>query len=498
MGLFDFLKKKSTEELFQEAVAKQDYIEIMKYGKELLQREPYNLSILNPYVDALVKLGKKDQAIKLLTNFGEKKIKEEYYDVAIPVLKKALKIDPLNTETVKNLVSAFQKKELYYDAFNTLIESYKKHKEAGLPTGPIKELLEKFLQEQFHPIFYEKYGDLLLGEGEREKALINYVLAANMFMNLNNHKSALRALLKAQKIKKTENIDRQIVEAAAHIRSKRVEPILLSLIDNYKENIEFLKNLVEAFKKANNLPFLKELVKRIKNPKLKFILLALINYELGEVEEGQEYLEKLKILDKNAYEKVVIAVKTKHETSLPAIQLESIGIEELPEPEQVLDVLEQALEVDEFVEEFSEQELEKRPEEISKEISTLKEMEKDGGRYISVAEAYLGLGKLEQVIETAKEALDTKEAFKAISLIAEAYKQLGDYRKVLSFLLDQIHNPNLTKEEKARLKELLGDVNSILGYKDKALLWYKDAQKVLNDEELQKKIEELTADVTNI
>lgn len=498
MSFFGFLRKKSEEELFQNAVAKQDYIEIVKLGRELIKTSPYNLSILNPYVDALAKIGKKGEAIKLLTKFGERKIKEEYYDVAIPVLKKALKFDPLNTDTVRLLINAFQKKELFYDAFNTLIDTYYKYKEAGLSTQPVKELLEKFIQEQFHPIFYEKYGDLLLSEGEREKALINYVLAANTYSNLNNHRAALRSLLKAQKIKKTENIDRQIIEAAAHLRYKGIEPVILSLIDSYKNDIDFLKFTVEAFKRANNLPFLKELVRRLKNPKIKAILLALINYELGEVEEGQEYLERLRLLDKNAYERLVIAIKAKHEMDLPAIQLESIEVEELPEPEQVLEALDQTLDIDletaEVISQFKEQEKEVKPENISKEIETLKEIE-DGRRYISVAEAYLGLGKLNEVIETAKEALNSDEAFKAIVLTVEAYNQLGDYRKALSFLLDQLHNPKLKPEEKARLKVLLGDVNSLLGYKDKALLWYKDAHKVLNDPEIEEKIKELTIDV---
>jgi tetratricopeptide (TPR) repeat protein len=494
LGLLDFFKKKTQEELFQEAIANQDYMEVAKLGEELLRKHPNSLSILNPYVDALVKLGKKEKAVQILINFGEKKIKDEYYDIAIPVLKKALKIDPLNIKAIKLLTTAYRKKELYYDAFKVLTESFKKYKEAGFNTEIIKEILENFLQEQFHPLFYEKYGDLLLEDGEKEKALTNYVLASHMYINLKNYKSALRSLLKAEKIKKSENIDKQIVEVLAHLEPETVTPLLLSLLKEYREDVDFIKFVVEVFKEAGNLLFLKKLAQNLKAPKLKYALLALINFELGETEEAQEYLEKLKIVDRNMYEQVVVSIKVKHEESMPEIQFEPTTAEELPEPEQVLEVLDQVLDLNDIVTEYVDKiETEEKPEEISKEILVLKELDKDGKRFISAAEALLGLEKYDEAEKMAEKALNTDEAFKAISIITEALKKKGQHKEALSFLFNQVKNPNLSEEEIGGIKALIGEIHEELGEKDKALIWYKEANKILKEEELDKKIKELSA-----
>ena len=493
MGLFDFFKKKSEEELFQEAVVNQDYMTIEKLGEELLRKYPDNLSILNPYVDALVKLNKKEKAVQTLISFGEKKVNEEYYDLAIPVLKKVLKIDPLNVKAIKLLTSAYKKKELYYDAFKVLSDSIKRYKEAGLSSEILKNLLEDFIQEQFHPLFYEKYADLLLEEGETEKALINYILAANMFINLRNYKSALRALLKAEKIRKSENIDKQIIEVISHLTNidpTTTKALLLNLLSVYKDDVGFLKYTVDTFKESKNLLFLKKLVQEIKSPKLKYALLALINFELGETEEGQEYLEKLKLVDRNLYERVVVNLKASHQESVPRIELQSTEVEELPEPEQVLEVLDKVLELDDIVTEYVNQ-VEEKPEEISKEIVVLKELDRDGKRVVSAAEALLGLDKYDEAIEMAKKALNTEEALKAIAVIVESLMKKGEFKEALSFLFDQVNNPNLNEKEKAKVKALIAEVYEKLNDKRKALTWYKEANKVLKDKELEEKIKEL-------
>ncbi len=347
MGLFDLFKKKSEEELFQEAVSNQDYIKIVKLGENLLQEYPNNLSILNPYVDALVKLEEKEKAVQILTNFGKKKIRDEYYDIAIPVLKKALKIDPLNLKAIKLLATAYRKKELYYDAFKVLIESFKKYKEANLNTEIIKGYLEDFIQGQFHPLLYEKYADFLLEEGDKEKALVNYILAANMYTNLKNYKFALKSTLKAQKIKNNENIDKQLLEILAYLTD--IEP----------------------------------------------------------------------------------------------------------------------------------------------QIINLKKLDKDGKRFISFTEALFGLGNYDEAIKIAEKAFNTEEAFKAATIITESLMKKGEEKKALSFLFDQIKNPKLSEEEKAKLKALIGKIHEKLGDRKRALVWYREANKILHDKDLEGKIEKL-------
>ncbi len=492
LGLFDLFKKKSPEELFFEAVKAGDAMETVKLGEELLRQRPNDLSILNPYIDALIRLGKKEDAVKLLLSFAEERIKEDYYDVAIPILKRILKIDPLNLKAIKLLANTYKKKELFYEAFNTLVESYRRFKESGIRADSIKELIEDFIKEQFHPLFYERYADLLMEEKDTENALVNYVLAANLYLKLGNYKSALRTLLKAEQIRKNESLDRQVVEALAHIDDpKLIKDLLPPLLQNYKNNEEFLKFVVSVFSEADRLPLLKQIVKELQAPKVKYTLLALINFELGEVEEAQEYLEKLKLVDRDLYEKIAATVKSKYQEVLEGIEFPE-EVEELPEPEQVLEVLEQVLDLNDIVSEYVEKiGEEEKPSEIKQEIETLKTFEKDGRKALSTAEALLGLGKFDEAIEAAKAALNTENAFKATALIAEAMIGKGELTDALSFLLEVIKNSSLTPEEKARLKVLIGDIHKIKGELNKALMWYREAQKVLNDPEVQEKIEEI-------
>ena len=67
----------------------------------------------------------------------------------------------------------------------------------------------------------------------------------------------------------------------------------------------------------------------------------------------------------------------------------------------------------------------------------------------------------------------------------------GELQDALSFLLEAVKNPEFSEEEKARLKVLIGDVHRLQREPSKALLWYKEAYKVLKDPEIESKIAEL-------
>ena len=129
MGLLDFFKKEQREEeIFNSAMKARDYITAVKVGEKLLQKYPDSIYIINPYTEALIKTGQKEKAVEVLLYFAERKTAEEYYDVAIVILKKILKIDPYNLKALRLLISALQKKELFFGVFKTLEESYKRFK----------------------------------------------------------------------------------------------------------------------------------------------------------------------------------------------------------------------------------------------------------------------------------------------------------------------------------------------------------------------------------
>ncbi len=489
MGLLDFFRKKGEEDLFLEAVKDQDYMTVVKLGRALLEKNPDNISVLNPYVDALVKLGRKDEAVSTLISFAERKLEEEYYDVAIPILKKALRIDPFNLKIIKLLVNSFWRKELYYDAFNVLLEAFRKLDESGVNTSLLRDMIENFLKDTFHPVFYEKYGDVLLEKGNSENALVNFILAGNMYINLKNYPAALRTFLKARKIRPTEALDKHLIETVSYMDNPEVKSILITLLQEHKDDFNFLTFTVSQFKETGKLSYLKSIVSSIPIPKLKYTLLALINYELGEVEEGQEYLNKIQLIDRNLYERIVGYLKAQKLEETFSFSAEPTQ-EELPEPEQILEVLDQVLDINELVNDFLKKEVEEPPKKIKEEVLTLKQ-NKDGKRLLSAAEALMGIGNLEKAEEEAREALDTESRPRAAVLLSEILKQQKREKDAIVFLIDELKRSDYSEEEKARLKVKLGEIYQSMGDRDRALSWYREAQKVLNDEVLKEKIEEL-------
>ena len=490
LGLFDLFRKKSEEEIFAEAVKERDYTTIEKIGKSLLERDPDRISVLNPYVDALEKLGKKDEATSALISFAERKLQEEYYDVAIPVLKRVLKIDSFNLKAVRLLVNAFRKKELYYEAFSVLLDVFKNIEEPN--TSVVRGMIEDFLKDVFHPVFYEKYGDVLLERGKEEDALTNYVLAGNMYINLGNYKSAFKAFLKARKIKATEILDKHLIETLSHLDldDHRVGSVLMTLLQEHQNNLDFITYTVSQFKETQKLGYLKTVAEKIHIPGLKYTLLALINYEQGEVEEGQDYLNKLRILDSNLYEMVVARLRaTRAGVDLP-ISIDTRNEEKLPEPEQVLEVLENALDLSDLVDEYLREENQEETQKLKQELASLKQ-HRDGNRLFSTAEALLGIGNLEKAEEAAREALNTEYRLKATILLAEILRQRNREKDAISFLLEEIRNGNYSEEEKAKLKVKLGEIYQSVGNTERSLYWFRDAQQVLRDENLQEKIAEL-------
>ena len=103
----------------------------------------------------------------------------------------------------------------------------------------------------------------------------------------------------------------------------------------------------------------------------------------------------------------------------------------------------------------------------------------------------MGIGNLEKAEEEAREALDTEFRPRAAVLLSEILKQQKREKDAIAFLIDELKRNDYSEEEKARLKVKLGEIYQSMGERDRALSWYKEAQKVLNDEVLKEKIEEL-------
>jgi len=312
------------------------------------------------------------------------------------------------------------------------------------------------------------------------------VLAGNLYANLHNYRSALRSFLKAREIRKTENLDRQITDVIAN-SDKGLEIVLKLSIDN-SSNLDFLKFVVDTFKVVNKLDVLKQIVKNLSDPKVKYFLQALIDFEQGKVESGYEFMERIRVVDKKAYSELLSIISFRYPEYSRFITEEVESAYVLPEPEEILQVLNEAIDLSDMVSHYVEEVKEDRKV-IDREI---KQIETDGIKYISMAEAMIGLGKFDKAIENAREALKRENSFlKAAILITTAFRLEGKFKEAIDFLMDIFNDRELTEEQQAKLKQALGEVYEAMGEKERSLIWYKETYRILKDPDIKERINKL-------
>ena len=114
-----------------------------------------------------------------------------------------------------------------------------------------------------------------------------------------------------------------------------------------------------------------------------------------------------------------------------------------------------------------------------------------------MAEAMIGLGKFDKAIENARKALKHENSFlKAAILITTALRLEGKFKEAIDFLMEILSDRKLTEEQQAKLKQALGEVYEAMGKKERALIWYREAHRVLKDPDLKEKINKLEREKT--
>ncbi len=452
MGIFDFLRKKDTSELFNEAVNRNDYLNIVKYGRKLLseQSSPF---IVNSVADAYAKLNQKTEAARVLRQFGEEKLRDDYYKVAIALFSKALNLTPLDLSTAVDLSKAYEKQGLYWEAFSVLRDIFERYQKAGKDTSKIESIIERFVEKKPYPVFYEYLADMAV---DKQKAFEDYTIAANMYVNIKDLKSALRCFLKARKIEATKSVDTQIVNILANLPDSH--RILLPILKARKDDVDFIAYVVNVFLKKQKADVLLELSNSINQAGLKYVLLSLVASAENRVDDATSYIERLKLINGNLAAKLTGILISQHpEASSALSNLETKPIEEaLPEPTEVLSALDKAIDVSTEGAKFADELIDdKAKQRINEELKGNTE----GLKYISLAEAMFGLGNYDKAIEDARRALKFKDVrAKAVLTIGESLKLKGEYKKAIDFLLNELEKGNFTKQERKDIEELVEEI----------------------------------------
>ena len=130
--------RKSLEERFREAVKKGDASAVVKLGKELLKKSGDG-SLLSEVINGFLSVGKREEAESILVSRGRRLIRDGYYDSAVILLKKAVKLNGFNLDAVLLLSEAYRKKGLAYDSFRVVEELFNRLRSVGELSPRVKE-----------------------------------------------------------------------------------------------------------------------------------------------------------------------------------------------------------------------------------------------------------------------------------------------------------------------------------------------------------------------
>ena len=494
MKVFDLFKRKSREEEFQEAVASRNYSKIVEIGRQLLKQSKENFVVLNPVADALVKLGKGKEAVEILNRFADRKIKEGYYDTAIILLKKSMKIDPYNVETARLLSEVYTKKNLYYESFKVLEELFKKLKEAGKNTKKVGMMIKRFVDRNFHPYFYEAYGDMLSKLENYQEAFQSYILAGNMYANMGKFEETILPLIKARNIKRTHVIDRQIVKVASKIADiSTIKNLLRQILMDNKEDMDFLKFFVKEFISSRKPDELEEIISSLRDPLLKMVLSALRDIEVDDIESAVTNIEKLKLLRPDISSELIGLLMAKHpDSSFLKVVEERVVEESLPSPSEILDSVFSAIDFKNEAEECRVDLENLKRSELSVAVNVEVSKVDEALKFLSLAEAMIGLENYKEALKNAEKAFELNpKNLKAALLISTIHSLMGNYSKGLDFLFGILKRGIFSKEDEARIKEAIGEIYERMGEEEKALHWYREANRVLNSPDISAKINRL-------
>ncbi len=125
-----FVSKNLTDK-YNTALKKRDFEKIVDLGGQILKSKPEETQIVLEVFSALKSLNRKEEACEFILSYAKDRIHHGYYDTAILLVKRYLKEEPLSIEAVSLLSEAYEKKELFFDAFSCVKDLLERYRALG-------------------------------------------------------------------------------------------------------------------------------------------------------------------------------------------------------------------------------------------------------------------------------------------------------------------------------------------------------------------------------
>src|SRR5438552_1179163 len=234
--------------------------------QKTLEMDPDNVPMRTKLAEVYIRMGKKDEAWKILTSAAESLRSKGQLAAADEILQRMLKLEPGNSYALVLL----EKAAVEAGDFKAAIESLGKVADLDSNTDALKALFHAYLRSKRYPDALNLAGKL-----------------ANVHDDLSAVTEYTDALMQAQQYKDALPVFEEFSDRLLRADQTKLLENLRSLIGYLKDDSQALETLLQIFQKAGENTNLTEI----------YELLAHANVQSGDLEKAREYYLKLTQLE---------------------------------------------------------------------------------------------------------------------------------------------------------------------------------------------------------
>lgn len=448
--------------------------------KKILDIQPEDPDVLNLVGDIYRRLGNKEKAIEMFEKAVQVYSRQAYYDNAIAICKKILRVEPNRSEVIKTLAELYGEQGLTGQATALLVDYARKKKEEGeheamldaykklveirpKDIGLRMKLADEYIgmgrmgdactQLQEISVLYREEGkyeevsniEKLIREittpGAEEKEGENYWELANKAEVSGEIDDAVKCYYKAA--------EQFLAQATYHL----AKDAFLKIADLKPKELKPWQKLVEMANTLND-----------KNGAIEaYIGLAKALMERNAVDSATSVYKKILLLDPDNEEaKKALTALGKEEPTV----VEAPAAAEEPPDKPIFKVAEetfpeQPIALDELIDEFRR--------------GVEKHIEKDDyATYYDLGVSFKEMGRLDEAISHLMKAAEgDKEKLKAYELLGRCYIEKGDFETAIFYLKKGLSLDGFNQNEYLGLRYNLAIAYEATGQLEEALKEYK-------------------------
>lgn len=308
-----FFRKKEKEDEFYKEVRKRNWKGVVKVGRKRFEESGSKtpLDVIVTTASSYVLLKRKDLAVSFLLEAAREKAAKNLFDDSEFLLKKALEIKK-DSQVIEELINLYLKvgnKEKIVEILDELLTQLEEKGDEKL-LNIIEENVTRVNDERLYAriaVYYEKKS--------KERAYLYWIRTAEAFERKGMDEYAFRALLRAKRVKDTEEIKRRIVDYIAVKSGKFPVKVLIQILVETKDPYFWIW-VFEEFRSKGKMEIFKGIIDNEEiDTVLKLFFSVLLLADLKGVYPS-DILEEIEKLDRKIYTILIEYLEEKYGTTL--------------------------------------------------------------------------------------------------------------------------------------------------------------------------------------